>query len=123
MPALWKKSYDLPRQQIKKQRRYFANKGPSSQSFGFSSSHVLTWELDQKESWALKNWYFWIVVLKKTLEIPLDCKEIKAVHPKGYQSSIFIGKIGVEAETPILWPPDAKKWVTGKDPDSGKDWG
>ena len=118
--APWKKSYDQPRQHIKKQRHYFANKGPSSQSYGFSSSHVWMWELDYKESWALKNWCLWTVVLEKTLESPLDCKEIQPVHPKGNQSWIFIGK--ANAETPILWPPDAKSWLTGKDPDAGKDW-
>ena len=80
------------------------------------------WELDYKESWALKNWCFWTVVLEKTLESPLDCKEIQPVHPKGNQSWIFIGRTDTEAETPILWPPDAKNWLTGKDPDVGKDW-
>ena len=83
MLAPWKKSYEQPRQHIKKQRHYFANKGPSSQSYDFSSSHVWVWELDHKESWALKNWCFWTVVLEKTLESPLDCKEIQPVHPKG----------------------------------------
>ena len=86
------KSYDQPRQHMKKQRHDFANKGPSSQGYGFSSSHVWMWELDYKKSWALKNWCFWIVVLEKTPESPLDCKEIKPVHPKGDQSWIFIGK-------------------------------
>ena len=100
-----------------KQRHYFANKGPSSQSYGFFSSHVWVWELDYKESWTPKNWCFWIVVLVKTLERPLDCKEIK---PKGNQSWIVIG--GAEAEAPILWPPDAKSWLIRKDPDAGKDW-
>ena len=100
---------DQPRQHIKKQIHYFANKGPSSQSYGFSSSHVWTWGLDCEESWALKNWYFWTVVLEKTLASPLDCKEIQPVHPKGDQSWIFTGRTDVEAETPILWPPDAKK--------------
>ena len=80
------------------------------------------WELDYKESWALKNWHFWTVVLEKTLESPLDCKEIQLVHPKGNQSWIFIGRTDAEAETPILWPPDAKNWLPGKDPDAGKDW-
>ena len=84
-----KESYDQPRQHTKKQRHYFANKGPSSQGYGFSSSHVWMWELDWEESWALKNWCFWTVVLKKTLESPLDCKEIQPVHPKGYQSWVF----------------------------------
>ena len=80
------------------------------------------WELDYKESWVLKNWCFWTVVLEKTLESPLDCKEIHPVHPKGDQSWIFIGRNDIEAETPILWPPDAKNWLIGKDPDAGKDW-
>ena len=120
--ASWKKSYDKPRQHIKKQRHYFSNKGLYNQSYGFSSSHVWTWELDHKESWALKNWCFWTVVLEKTLESPLDCKEIQPIHPKGNQSWIFIGKTDVKAETPILWPPDGKNWLTGKDPDAGKDW-
>ena len=111
MLALWKKSYDQPRQYIKKQRHYFANKGPSSQSFGFSSGHVWMWELDYKESWAPKNWCFWTVVLEKTLERPLDSKEIQPVHLKGNQSWIFIGRTDAEAETPILWPPDVKCWL------------
>ena len=81
------------------------------------------WELDYKESWVPQNWFFWTVVLKKTLESPLDCKEIQPVHPKGNQSWMFIGKTDVEAETPVLWPPDAKSWLIGKDPDAGKDWG
>ena len=120
--APWKKSCDQPRQHIKKQRHYFANKGLSSQSYGFSSNHVWMWELDYKESWALKNWCFWTVALMKTLESPLDSKEIQPVHPKGNQSWIFIGRIDAEAETPILWPPDVKNWLTGKDPDAGEDW-
>ena len=119
----WKKSYDQPRQHIKKQRHYFANKGPSSQSYGFSSSHVWMWELDYKESRVSKNWCFWTVVLEKTLGSPLDCKEIQPVHPEGNQSWIFIARTDVEAETPILWPPDAKSWLIWKDPDAGKDWG
>ena len=122
MLPLGKKSNDKPRQHIKKQRHYFADKGTSSQSYGFSSSHVWMWELNQKEGWMLKNWCFLIVVLKKTLESPLDCKEIKPVNPKGDQSWIFIRGTNVKAETPILWPPDAKSWLTGKDPDAGKDW-
>ena len=117
----WKNSYDQPRQHIKKQRHYFANKGPSSQGYSFSSSHIWMWELDYKENWAPKNWCFWTVVLEKTLESPLDCKEIQPVHPKGNQSWIFIGRADAEAETPVLWPPDAKNWLTGKDPDAGKD--
>ena len=118
-----KKSYDQRREHIEKQRHYFANKGPSSQSCGFSSSHVWMWELDSKESWVLKNGCFWIVVLEKTLESPLKCKEIELVHPKGDQSWIFIGRTDTEAETPILWPPNAKNWLIGKDPDAEKDWG
>ena len=100
-----------PRQHIKKQRHYFANRGPSSQGYSFSSGHVLMWELDYKESWVPKNWCFWTVVLEKTLESPLDCKEIQPVHPKGDQSWVFIGRTDVEAETPILWPPHAKSWL------------
>ena len=93
---------------FKKQRHYFANKGLSSQSYDFSSSHVWMWELGQKESWVPKNWCFWSVVLEKTLESTLDSKEIQLVHPKGNQSWIFIGRTDDEAETPILWPPDVK---------------
>ena len=122
MLALWEKSYDQPGQHIKKQRHYFADKGLSSQSYGFPSSHVWMWEWDYKESWAPKNWCFWTVMLEKTLESPLDCKEIIPVNSKGNQSWIFIGRTDAEAETPILWPPDAKNWLTGIDPDSGKDW-
>ena len=104
----WKENYDQPRQHIKKQRHYFANKGLSSQSYGFFRSHVWMWELDYKESWAPKNWCFWTVVLEKTFESPLDCKEIQPVHPKGNQSWIFIGRTNAKAEAPILFPPDAK---------------
>jgi len=93
-----------------------------SQRYRFSSRHVWMWELDYKESWAPKNWCFWTVVLEKTLESPLDCKEIQPVHPKGNQSCIFIGRTDAEAETPILWPPDVKNWLIGKDLDAGKDW-
>ena len=118
----WKKSYDQLRQHIKKQRHYFAEKGLSSQSYGFSSSHVWMWELDHKESWVLKNWCFWTVVWEKTLVSPMDCKEIQPVHPKGNQSWIFIGRTDAEAETLILGPPDAKNWFIGKDLDAGKDW-
>ena len=120
--APWKKSYDKPRQHIKKQRHHFANKSLSSQSYGFSSSHVWMWELDYKESWVLKNWYFWTVMLEKTLESLLDCNEIQPVNPKGNQSWMFIGRTDTEAETPILWPPDVKNWLIWKDPDAGKDW-
>ena len=109
--APWKKSYDETIQHIKKQRPYFTNKGPSSQSYGFSSSHVWMWELDNKEGWAVKNWCFQTVVLEKTLESSLECKEIKPVNPKGNQPWIFIGRTGTEAATPILWPPDAKSWL------------
>ena len=119
MLAPWKKSYDKPRQHIKKHRHYFAD---ISQSYGFSSSYVWMWELDYKEGWASKNWCFWTVVLEKTLESPLDCKEIQPVHPKGNQSWVFIGRTDVEAETPILWPPDAKNRLIWKDPDARKDW-
>ena len=117
-----KKSYDKPRQYTIKQRHYFTNKDPSSQGYGFSSSYVWMWELNYKESWEPKTWCFWTVVLEKTLESPLDCKEIQPVHPKGNQSWIFIGRIDAEAETPILWPPDVKNWLIWKDPDAGKDW-
>ena len=122
MLAPWKESYYQPKQLIKKQRHYFTNKGPSSQSYDSSSSHVWIWELDYKESLALKNWCFWTVVLEKTLNSPLDCKEINPAHHKGNQSWIFIGWSDVETETPILWPPDLKNWLIGKDPDAGKDW-
>ena len=108
---------------IKKDKHHFANKGPSSQNYGFSSSHVWIWELDHKESWTLKNWCFWTVVLEKTLESPLDCKEIKLVNPNGNQSWIFIGRTDAEAETLILWQPDAESRLIGKDLDAGKDWG
>ena len=118
----WKESYDQPRQHIKKQRHYFANKGPSSQGYGFSSGHVWTWELDYRESWAQKNWCFWTVVLEKTLESTLDCKEIQPVHPKGDQSWVFTGRNDVEAEAPIVWLPDVKTWLIWKDPEAGKDW-
>ena len=117
----WKESYDQPRQNFKKQRHYFANKGPSSQGYGFSSSHVWMWELGYKESWAPKNWCFWTVVSEKTLDNPWEYKEIQAVHPKGNKSWLFIGRTDAEAETPILWPPDVKSWLIWKDPDAGKD--
>ena len=93
---------------IKKQRHYFANKGPSSQGYGFSSGHVWMWELDSEESWVPKNWFFWTVVLEKTLENPLDCKEIQPVHSKGDQSWVFIGRTDAKAEIPILWSPNEK---------------
>ena len=108
---------------LKSQRHYFANKGPSVQDYGFSSGHVWIWELDYKESWAPKNWCFWIVVLEKSFESPLDFEEIQPVYPKGDQSWVFIGRTDAEAETPILWPPGAKSWLIWEDPDAGKDWG
>ena len=119
----WKQSYDQPRQQIKKQRHHFVNISPSSQGYGFSSSHVWMWELDCEENWAPKNWCSLTVVLEKTLEVPLECKEIQPVHPKGGQSWMLFGRTGIEAETPIFWPPGARSWLIWKDPDAGKDWG
>ena len=114
---------DQPREHIKKQRHYFANKGPSDQGFGFTSGHVWMWELDCEESWAPKNWCFWIVVLEKIFESPLGCKEIQPVHFKGNQSWVFFGRTDAKAETPILWPLDAKNWLIGKDLDDGRDRG
>ena len=122
MLAPWKKNYDQARQHIKKHRHHFADKGPSSQGYGFSSSHVWMWELDCEESWVLKNWCFWTVVLEKTLESPLVSKEIKPGNPKETQSWILIGRTDAEAETPLLWPSDAKSWLIWKDLDVGKDW-
>ena len=107
---------------ILKSRDIIANKGPSSQSYGFSSSHGWMWELDYKASWASKNWCFWTVVLEKTLESPLHCKEIQLAHPKGNQSWILIGRTDAEAETPLFWPPDVRNWLIGKDRNAGKDW-
>ena len=107
-------SYDKPRQHIKNQRHYFTDKGLSSQNYGFSSTYVWMCELDHKESWALKNWCFWTVVLEKTLESPLDCKEIKPVNPKGNQSWVFTGRTDAEAEALKLWPPDVKSWLIEK---------
>ena len=108
---------------MEKQRYYFANKGPSSQGYGFSSGHVWMWELHCEESWVLKNWCFWTVVLEKTLESPLDCKEVQPVHPKGDQSWVFIGRTNAKAETPIFCPPHVKSWLIGKGPNAGRDWG
>ena len=108
---------------VLKSRYPFADKGSYSQSYGFSSSHVWMWELDCKEGWVPKNWCFWTVVLEKTLESPLDSKEIKPVNPRGNQPWIFIGRTDAEAEAPVLWSPDAKSWLIGKDPDARKDWG
>ena len=115
------KSYDKPRQHIKKQRHYFANKGLSSQGYGFSSGHVWMWELDCEESWAPKNWHFWTVMLEKTLESPLDCKEIQPVHSEADQPWDFFGRNDAKAETPVFWPPHEKSWLTGKDSDAGRD--
>ena len=109
-----------PRQHIQKQRHYFVNKGLFSQSYGFSSGQVWMWELDYKESWVPKNLYFWPVLLEKTVESPLDCNEIQPVYPKGHQSWVFIGRTDAEAYTLILWSPDVKNWLIGKDPDAGK---
>ena len=119
MLAPWKESYDTPRQCVKKQRHYFADKGPYSQSYGFSSSHVWMYELDHKEGWVPKNWCFQTVVLEKTLESLLDSKEIKPANPKGNQPWIFIARN--DAEALILWPPDVKSQLIGKDPDAGND--
>ena len=116
-------SYDKPRQCIKKQKHRFADKGLHSQSYGFSGSHVQMWELDHKESWVLKNLCFWTVVLEKTLESPLDSKEIKPVNPKGNQPCILPGRTDAEAEALILWLLNVKSWLIEKDPDMGKDWG
>ena len=118
----WKESYVQPRLHIEKQRYYLANKGPSSQGYGFSSGHVWMWELHCEESWTPKNWCFWTVVLEKTLESCMDDKEIQPVHSKGDQSWIFIGRTDAEAETPIVWLPAVKNWLIWKDPDAGKDW-
>ena len=120
MLAPWKKSCDQPRQHIKKQRYCFANKGPSSQSYGFSSSHVWTWELDHKKKLSTKE--LMLLNCGEDSWESLDCKEIQPVHPKGNQPWIFIGRTDAEAGTSILWPPDVKNWLTGKDPDSVKDW-
>ena len=123
MLAPWKKSYDKTRSCIKKQRHHFDEKGPYSQSYGFSSSYVQVWELDHIEGWVPRNWCIWTVVLGKTLESPLDSKEIEPVNPKGNQSWIFTGNTDAEAEAPILWWPDGKSRFIEKDPDAGKDWG
>ena len=122
MLAPWKKSYDKPRQLFKKQKHHFANKFPYSQSYDFSYSHAWMWVLNHKEGWPLKNWCFRIVVLKKTLESPMNFKEIKPINPKGNRPWIFLGRTDAEAEPLILRPPDSKNWLIGKDPDTGKDW-
>ena len=116
------KSYNKSRHHIKNQRDHFANKGPYRQNYGFTSNHVQMWQLDYKEGWAQKNWCFKTVVLEKTLESPLVCKEIKPANPKGNQTWIFIGRTYAEDEAPILWPPGAKSWLIRKDLDAGKDW-
>ena len=107
---------------IKKERHYFSNKDLSSQGYGLSSSHVWMWELDCEESWVLKNWCFWTVVLEKTLESPLDCKKIQPVHSRGDQSWDFFGRNDAKAEPPAHWPSDVKIWLIGQDPDAGKCW-
>ena len=121
MLASWKKSYDQSRQHIKKQRHYFVNKGPSSQSYGFSRVMYgcKSWTIKKAECWRIDVLNYSTV---QSLDSPLNCKEIKPVNPKGNQSWIFIGRTDAEAETPILWPPDAKSWLIWKDPDAGKDW-
>ena len=118
-----RQTYDKPGQHIKKQRHHFADDNPYSQSYGFSSSHVQMWELDHKEGWVPKNLCLWIVVLEKTLKSPLLCKENKPVNHKGNKPWILIGRTDAEAEAPILWLPDAKSQLIGKDSDDGKDWG
>ena len=118
----WRKTMMNLDSVLKRQRNHFAHKGPYSQSRGFSSSYIWMWELNYKEGWSPKNWCFWIVVLEKTLQSPLDNKEMKPVNLKGNQSWIVIGRTDAEAEAPILWPPDAKSWLIGKDLDAGKDW-
>ena len=122
MLAPWKESYDKPRQWIKKQRHHFADKDPYSESYGFPVTMYWCENWTIKKAWAPKNWCFQTVLLEKTLKSPLDCMEIKPVHPKGNQSWAFIGRIDAEAEAPILWPPDAKSHLIGKDSDIGKDW-
>ena len=119
----WKKRYVQSRQHIQKQRHSFANKSPSSQGYGFSSGHVWMWELDCEESWVPKNWCFPTVVLEKTLESPLDCKEIQPIQSVGDQPWDFFGRNDAEAETPVLWPPHEKSRLIGKDSDAGRDWG
>ena len=119
---LGRKAVIKPDSILKKQRHHFANKGPYSQTYGFSSSHVWRWELDHKKGWAPKNWCFWIIVLEKTLQSPLGCKEVKPVNSKGNHPWIFTGRTDPEAEAPIPWLPDAKSWFIGKGPDARKDW-
>ena len=121
MLAPWKKNYDQPRQHIQKQRHYFANKGPSSQGYGFSSNHVWMWELDSEESWRLNNWWFWTVVLQKTVESLLDCKEIQQSILKEISPEYPLERLMLKLKLQH-WPPDAKNWLLRKDPDAGKDW-
>ena len=121
MLSPWKKSHDKPRQYVRKQRHHFDNKGPYSQSYSFFSRHVRMQELGHKEDWMPKNWCFWIMELK-TLDNPLDSKEIKPANPKRNQLWIFIGRTDAEGEVPVIWPPDTKSWLLGKDRDAGKDW-
>ena len=123
MLAPWMKTCDKPRQCIKMQQHHFTDVGPCSQSYGFFSSQVWMWELDHKEGWVPMNWCFQTVVLEKTLESPLDSKEINLVNPKGYQPWILIGRTDAKAEAPVLWPCDTKSLFTGKAPYAGKDWG
>ena len=122
MFAPWKKSYEKPRQHIKKQRHHFSDKSLFSQSYGFYSSHVWMWELDHKEGWAPKNWLFWTVVLEKTLESPLDCKKTKPVNPKGNQPEYSLEWLMLKLMLQYFGPPDVKSWLTGIDPDAWKDW-
>ena len=121
--TLWTVSYDKPRQHIRNQRHHFSNKGLSSQTYGFPSGHVWMWELDHKEGWAPRNWSFQTVGLEKTLESPLDSKEIKPGNSKGNQLWMFIGRTVAETKPSINWPPDMKSWLIGKDPDAKNDWG
>ena len=123
MLAPWKKSYNKPRHSTKKQRHHFADQHPYSQSYGFPSSHACVWELYHREGWAPKNWCFQTVMLEKTLESPLDCKEIKPVNPKGNQFWIFVERTDAVPEASTLWSFDVKSWLTGKDSDVGKNWG
>ena len=118
-----KASYDQGRQCINKHSHYFLNKEPSSQRYGFSSGPVWMWKLDYEESWVPKHWCFWTVVLEKTLESPLNCKEIQLVHSEGDKLWDFFGRNDTKEETPVLWPLHAKSWLIGKDSDAGRDWG
>ena len=123
MISSWQESYDKSRQCIKRQRHHFANKGPYSQNYGLSSSHVRMWELDPEEGRVPKNRCFQTMVLEKIFESPLNIKEIKLINPKGNQPWIFTGRTDLEAWDPILWPLDVKSWLIGKDPDTRKGWG